>query len=125
MKAMDDSGWEAHVHGRGRNKDSVVDVDSCQEADELRFGVLHEPMYLARGKLLSRPTEHEKSAPPQWTGVVSSIAESMLEQGLVDGVVCIGTSQQSDDPLAWATPEPLLARTVADVRRGRGVGCAV
>ena len=44
----------------------------------------------------------------------------MLEQGLVDAVVCIG-SANTGNALDWATPEPILARTVEDVRRGRGV----
>ena len=113
MKSMDDNGWEARVHGRGRNKDS----DIGNEADELRFGVLHEPMHLAQGTLDNNPSDPS----PQWTGVVSSIAESMLEDKLVDAVVCIGSSSNKSDPLAWATPEPVLARTVQDVRKGRGV----
>lgn len=113
MKAMDDDGWEARVHGRGRDKNKVPG----EYADELRFGVLAEPMYLARGNI---QPQNSAERPPQWTGVVSGIAESMLEEGLVDAVVCIG-SGNSNDPLDWATPKPLLARTVEDVRRGRGV----
>lgn len=115
MKEMDDGGWEAKVHGRGRQKEDSLG----KEADELRFGVLYEPMYLARGAV---PDEKERSQDPspQWTGVVTSIAESMLTEGLVDAVVCIGASN-AGTPLDWATPEPLLARTMEEVRRGRGV----
>ena len=117
MKSMDDDGWEAHVHGRGRNKNPAI-MD--KGTDELRFGVLYEPMYLARGNLDSDPNDPS----PQWTGVVSSIAESMLQDNLVDAVVCIGTAPNQEEgasSMDWATPEPLLARTVQEVRRGRGV----
>eukprot|EP00977_Amphora_coffeiformis_P010054 scaffold2353_cov167-Amphora_coffeaeformis.AAC.45 len=113
MKSMDDHGWEARVHERGRYKQHT----DVMEADELRFGVLYEPMYLARGNL-NNPNDPY----PQWTGVVSSIAESMLEDKLVDAVVCIGTATSDVSSLLdWATPEPLLARTVQEVRQGRGV----
>jgi coenzyme F420-reducing hydrogenase beta subunit len=59
----------------------------------------------------------------QWTGVVTGIARSMLESGQVDAVVCIANSNDGDDndSDSWAAPEPILARTVQDVLRGRGV----
>jgi coenzyme F420-reducing hydrogenase beta subunit len=87
-------------------------------ADEARFGVLHEPIRIARGIDL---------ADAQWTGVVTSIALSMLESKMVDAVVCIGASDRSGGgeentgDERWCVPEPILARTKEDVLRGRGV----
>ena len=84
---------EQSVHGRRRQTDS----------DEVRWGVLHQPMVLARS--------HIQQA--QWTGCVTTIALAMLEQGHVDAVVCIGGS--------FANPQPLLAKTRDQVLQGRGV----
>ena len=110
MGRMDD--LEVKVHGRGRKLNDMAwsdapanDGDSTGLADEGRFGVLHRPVMLAKGI--------EKDA--QWTGVVTGIAVSMLESNMVDAVVCIAGG---DD---WSEPEPILARSVGDVLRGRGV----
>mmetsp|Transcript_33000 Transcript_33000/g.72381 ORF Transcript_33000/g.72381 Transcript_33000/m.72381 type:complete len:484 (-) Transcript_33000:91-1542(-) len=110
---------EAKVHGRGRHLDDMAWSDNDQsaesnvKADEGRFGVLHQPIMLAKGV--------EKDA--QWTGVVTGIAVSMLESDMVDAVVCIA-SKNSDTAFGgaeWSEPEPILAKTVDDVQRGRGV----
>jgi coenzyme F420-reducing hydrogenase beta subunit len=93
--------------GRLQDMEQVVHGRSRDHLD--RFGVLHSPIQLARG------AENIKNA--QWTGVVTSIAVSMLESGMVDAVVCIGGGEQDD----WSSPEPILAKTVPDVLRGRGV----
>lgn len=109
MKRMDDA--EKSVHGRSRDVKSLVwnaDQKKDSIAEEARFGVLHEPMMLARGMGV-------KGA--QWTGVVTGIALSMLEEGRVDAVVCIA-KKESDD---WCSPEPIIAKTPEDVLRGRGV----
>ena len=104
MGRIDD--LEVKVHGRGRNlNDMAWSDDATGSADEGRFGVLHRPIMLAKG------VETEA----QWTGVVTGIAVSMLESNMVDAVVCIAGG---DD---WSQPEPILARTVSDVLRGRGV----
>ena len=56
----------------------------------------------------------------QWTGVVTSIAVSLLESGQVDAVVCI-VNNNSNDNTGWCNPEPIVARTTEQVLRGRGV----
>ncbi|KAL9191107.1 hypothetical protein ACHAXT_000813 [Thalassiosira profunda] len=105
-------GLEEAVHGRKRKLDGVVwNGASAEGAEEARFGVMHRPMALARGKV--------KNA--QWTGCVTSIALSMLEAGMVDAVVCIASKDDDGDGGGWSNPEPILARTVEDVLRGRGV----
>mmetsp|Transcript_22593 Transcript_22593/g.47788 ORF Transcript_22593/g.47788 Transcript_22593/m.47788 type:complete len:410 (-) Transcript_22593:339-1568(-) len=101
---------ENNVHGRQRNAQSLF---SLSTADEARFGVLHEPIRLAKGN---------KIDDAQWTGVVTGIALSMLESNHVDAVVCIANnSGSSDSGSNFASPEPILARTAVDVLRGRGV----
>jgi coenzyme F420-reducing hydrogenase beta subunit len=83
-----------------RNKTSV--------AEEARFGVLQEPMFLARGIGIRDA---------QWTGCVTAICQTMLEEGLVDAVVCIA----ADADGGWSSPLPIVAKTVEEVMRGRGV----
>lgn len=107
---------EKQVHGKERNVDSMVwssflddGTGSSKLAEEARFGVLYEPMQLVRG--IGMPDA-------QWTGVVTSIAVAMLESGRVDAVVCIAANE---DDGSWSAPQPILARTVQDVLRGRGV----
>ena len=51
----------------------------------------------------------------QWTGCVTAIAKSMMESGLVDAVVCVSSDG------GWSDPEPIIARCVDDVLKGRGV----
>lgn len=102
-------GMEERVHGRRRNlNDFTSNNDENNTADEARFGVLNSPMVLARGKQIPNA---------QWTGCVTGIAVSMLEAGMVDAVVCIASSGDE----GWSNPEPILARTVEEVMRGRGV----
>ena len=107
-------GLEATVHGRKRNVNDMVWDGStnanANEADEARFGVMQHHMVLARGKIPNS----------QWTGCITSIAVSMLESGMVDAVVCIA-SKDNDLKDGWSNPEPILARTVEEVLRGRGV----
>ena len=96
---------EETVHGRTRGIDSSSNGDDSI-AEERRFGVMTRPMMLGRGKITGA----------QWTGCVTSIAVSMLEAKMVDAVVCIANGDGG-----WSNPEPILARTVEDVLRGRGV----
>jgi coenzyme F420-reducing hydrogenase beta subunit len=117
MSKIDD--LEVKVHGRRRQADGMVwsnqnhsQHEKGNIAEEARFGVLYEPVRLAQGNNI-------KDA--QWTGVVTGIARSMLESGQVDAVVCIANSNSNNDSNSWAAPEPILARTVEDVMRGRGV----
>jgi len=105
-----DSSLESKAHGRNRNLDDLAWSDNETGKDEGRFGVLHEPIQLAKGV--------EKEA--QWTGCVTGIALSMLETKMVDAVVCIANQNDSQSE-SWAVPEPILARTPQEVLRGRGV----
>lgn len=99
-------GLESSVHGRRRKIEDTHIV-----ADETRFGVMHTPMFLARGKRIPNA---------QWTGCVTGIAVSMIQSGMVDAVICIASEDDGSDE-GWSTPKPILARTVDDVLRGRGV----
>jgi 3,8-divinyl protochlorophyllide a 8-vinyl-reductase (ferredoxin) len=83
---------ETLVHGRSRNLDNP---------EELYFGV-HQSMMQARKK--------EPIPGAQWTGIVSTIAIEMLEQGLVEGVVCVQSAV--DDRF---TPVPVIAKTREDI----------
>lgn len=120
---------EVKVHGRGRDVVNMVWSDytgggggSSKEtsaggvlADEGRFGVLYQPIMLARGAGIPNA---------QWTGCVTGIALSMLTCGMVDAVVCIANTVQDEgekDEQAWISPEPIIAKTPEDVLRGRGV----
>lgn len=103
---------EVKVHGRQRDLSSMGwSQHVTTSADEARFGVMHQPMRLAKGINISDA---------QWTGVVTSIALSMLESRMVDGVVCIA-NDEVDNLQAWSYPKPILARTPEDILRGRGV----
>ena len=106
---------EVQVHGRGRDMTNMVwsdDKASKDAADEGRFGVMHQPMTLARGMGISNA---------QWTGCVTGIALSMLESGMVDAVVCIANGGSHDGSEKWSSPEPIIAKRKEDVLRGRGV----
>lgn len=88
---------EEQVHGRTRD---------CN-TDELRFGVNQRMLY-ARNRA---PIEGV-----QWTGIVTQIAITMLQQNRVDAVVCV--QSDADDRF---TPRPVVARTVDDIVAARGV----
>ncbi|MEC4895211.1 MAG: Coenzyme F420 hydrogenase/dehydrogenase, beta subunit C-terminal domain [Oscillatoria sp. PMC 1051.18] len=88
---------EAEAHGRSRNLD---------DADDWYFGVRQE-MMAARKK---QPLEGA-----QWTGIVSSIACEMLNQGKVEGVVCVQNTKEDrfqPMPVIARTPEEVLAAKV-------------
>lgn len=110
---------EGQVHGRGRDLDDAAWTDvggggapPAPAADEARFGVLAQPIALARGVGIEGA---------QWTGCVTSVALSMLESGMVDAVVCIASGEGGDGVSSWSEPEPILARTAEEVLKGRGV----
>lgn len=110
MSRMD--AMEEQVHGRRRSLQSMVWNNNNDEirksiAEEARFGVLHEPVLLAQGIGIPQA---------QWTGCVTAIALTMLEEGLVDAVVCIATANGD-----WSSPQPIIAKTAQDIMRGRGV----
>jgi 3,8-divinyl protochlorophyllide a 8-vinyl-reductase (ferredoxin) len=83
---------ETNTHGRTRN---------LENPDELYFGV-HQDMMAARKQV---PIEGA-----QWTGIVSTIACEMLQQGKVEGVICV----QNSDEDRFA-PKPVLARTTEEI----------
>ncbi|MBE9067161.1 Coenzyme F420 hydrogenase/dehydrogenase, beta subunit C-terminal domain [Leptolyngbya cf. ectocarpi LEGE 11479] len=88
---------EAQSHGRSRDLENENDV---------YFGV-HQQMMAAR------KTEPIEGA--QWTGIVSSIAIEMLNQGLVEGVVCVQNTKEDrfqPMPVIAKTPEEILAARV-------------
>ena len=88
---------ETIAHGRSRDLDNEND---------LYFGVSQE-MMAARKK---QPIEGA-----QWTGIVSTIACEMLEQGLVEGVICVQNTAEDrfqPMPVIARTPEEVLAAKV-------------
>jgi coenzyme F420 hydrogenase subunit beta len=86
--------WRAH--GRSRDLDNE---------DELYFGVFQR-------MLCARLEPGLEGA--QWSGIVSNLGARALEQGLVDAVLCV---QQS--AMDRFTPQPILARTPAEVLAAR------
>ncbi len=83
---------ETVAHGRSRD---------LEQEDDWYFGV-RQQMMAARKK---QPIEGA-----QWTGIVSAIACEMLEQGLVEGVVCVqNTAEDRFQPM------PVIARTPQEV----------
>ncbi|MEN9517705.1 MAG: hypothetical protein RLZZ381_293 [Cyanobacteriota bacterium] len=83
---------ETVAHGRSRDLDNE---------DDLYFGVSQEMMAARK----QQPIEGA-----QWTGIVSAIACEMLEQGLVEGVVCVQNTAEDR-----FQPFPVIARTPAEV----------
>ena len=87
---------EPVVHGRSRAGEL-----------ESRFGV-HQDMCYAK---VNAPIQGA-----QWTGVVTSMAIAMLENDRVDGVICV-----QNDPEDRFQPKPVIATTVEDILRAKGV----
>ena len=87
---------EAQAHGQSRD---------LEKEDDLYFGV-HQEMMAARKK---EPIEGA-----QWTGIVSAIACEMLQQGKVEGVVCV-----QNTPEDRFQPMPIIARTPEEVLAAR------
>ncbi|MEO0838193.1 MAG: Coenzyme F420 hydrogenase/dehydrogenase, beta subunit C-terminal domain [Cyanobacteria bacterium J06643_5] len=88
---------ETQSHSRSRNLDN---------SNELYFGVQQE-MMAARKK--------EPIPGAQWTGIVSSIAIEMLNNGIVEGVVCVQNTKEDrfqPMPVIARTPEEILAARV-------------
>ncbi|MEB3358212.1 MAG: Coenzyme F420 hydrogenase/dehydrogenase, beta subunit C-terminal domain [Synechococcales bacterium] len=88
---------EAQTHGRSRDLDNP---------DDWYFGV-HQDMMAARKQ---QPIEGA-----QWTGIVSTIAIEMLNQGWVEGVVCVqntASDRFQPMPVIARTPEEILAARV-------------
>jgi len=108
MARMDE--LETKVHGRQRDLSDMAWSSSSPppgNADEARFGVLFQPVMLAKGSVQNA----------QWTGCVTGIALAALESGMVDAVVCIANQEGGE----WSNPEPIIAKTADMVLKGRGV----
>jgi coenzyme F420 hydrogenase subunit beta len=87
---------EEQSHGRSRQLESD---------QEVYFGV-HQGMVAAR--------KRQPIAGAQWTGIVTTIATTMLTQGLVEGVVCVQNSETDR-----FQPQPILATTPAEILAAR------
>ncbi|MCL2928063.1 MAG: Coenzyme F420 hydrogenase/dehydrogenase, beta subunit C-terminal domain [Trichodesmium sp. St16_bin4-tuft] len=88
---------EMQTHGRIRN---------LEDENETYFGV-YQDMIASRKK---QPIEGA-----QWTGIVSTIACEMLNQGIVEGVVCVQNTKEDrfqPMPVIARTPEEVLAAKV-------------
>jgi 3,8-divinyl protochlorophyllide a 8-vinyl-reductase (ferredoxin) len=83
---------EAQTHGRSRD---------LTNEDDWYFGVKQQMM-------AARKTEPIAGA--QWTGIVSSLAIEMLNQGWVEGVVCVQNTEADR-----FQPMPIIARTPAEI----------
>jgi len=89
-------GLETQVHGRTRG-----------EEDEVFFGV-HQKMYRAA---LTPPVDGA-----QWTGITTTLAQRLLENGQVDGVLTM-----VPDPAQSWRPQPALITDPADMVQARGM----
>ena len=88
---------EIAAHGRSRD---------LNNEDDLYFGV---------SQLMMAARKQQPIEGAQWTGIVSTIACEMLEQGLVEGVVCVQNTAQDrfqPMPVIAKTPEEVLAAKV-------------
>lgn len=88
---------EIQTHGRSRD---------LNQEDDWYFGV-HQEMMAAQKK--------EPIPGAQWTGIVSTLACEMLNQGLVEGVICVqNTPEDRFQPkiVVARTPEEVLAAKV-------------
>mmetsp|Transcript_32457 Transcript_32457/g.103342 ORF Transcript_32457/g.103342 Transcript_32457/m.103342 type:complete len:393 (-) Transcript_32457:80-1258(-) len=75
--------------------------------DDALFGVTDEVLY-------ARKTAPVPGA--QWTGIITTIAIEMLEQGLVDGVICVQNEEHDR-----FMPKPVIATTREEIMAARGV----
>ncbi len=87
---------ELKMHGRSRQAGS----------DEDMFGI-YRHMYVAR---MAQPLPGA-----QWSGIVTSLGTLLLENKLVDGVICVQSR-----PDTRFGPQPTLATTVEDLQASRG-----
>jgi coenzyme F420 hydrogenase subunit beta len=83
---------EEQTHRRSRDLDNP---------DEVYFGV-HQDMMAAQKK--------QPIPGAQWTGIVSTIAIEMLNQGIVEGVVCVQNTKEDR-----FQPMPVIARTSEEI----------
>lgn len=118
------AGFEEAVHGRLRRLRATTSGSTTEgEAaalgpgrgcasfdgplDEARFGVAQEMVYARAAPAV---------AGAQWSGVVTTVCQALLAAGIVDAVALVAA-----DPRDALAPLPMLARTPAELLRGRGV----
>lgn len=97
-------GLELRVHGRARQQ---VTPEDKVKPDELFFGP-YQHILSAR---LDPPAERA-----QWTGITTRLAETLLEQGLVDAVIAMAA-----DPHDRWRPRPVLVTRAKDMQQCRGM----
>ena len=93
----DYAGMEVRVHGRARNP----------QTDERFFG----PVLAMHRARLTPPREGA-----QWTGITTTLAQRLLETGVVDGVICVGP-----DPDDRWRPVPVIVTDPARMADVRGM----
>ena len=77
---------EVQIHNRARDSEYIGDRNvSAKDADKFWFVVMSQPMMLVKGK------EIEDT---QWIRVVTKIDVSMLEEELINALVCIASSKE-------------------------------
>ena len=89
---------EARVHGRPRDRELT---------DEIFFGPFRA-MYRAALK--------DPAPGAQWTGIASRLGARLLEEGLVDAVLCVGP-----DPADRWRPQPIVVTDPAAMAHARGM----
>lgn len=94
-------GWlgnaETALYGRERSQEDL---------EEMRFGIMRA-RYIAR---LRSPIPEA-----QWSGIITRLAAKALETGMVEAVATLHRSK-----VDYFFPEPVLARTSAEVYEARG-----
>jgi coenzyme F420 hydrogenase subunit beta len=94
-------GWlgeaEAVLYGRERALDNL---------EEMRFGIM-------RARYIARLNPAIPDA--QWSGIVTRLAAKVFESGLVEAVATLHRSK-----VDYFLPEPVLARSVAEIYAARG-----
>lgn len=88
---------ETATHGRARNT----------ETEELWFGPV---------KSMHRARLRDPKPGAQWTGITTELAATLLRQGTIDAVLCIGP-----DPDDIWKPRPMLITDPEDMARARGM----
>ncbi|MEN9265253.1 MAG: Coenzyme F420 hydrogenase/dehydrogenase, beta subunit C-terminal domain, partial [Thermostichales cyanobacterium BF4_bins_65] len=91
---------EAQVHGHSRSPDPQAPA-----TDTDYFGV-HQAMWTVR--------KRDPIPGAQWTGIVTTLGMTLLERGIVEGVVCVQA-----DPQDRLAPRPILATRPQEVLAAR------
>lgn len=95
----DYSGYERKIHGRERNLGN--------DSDELYFGTFQK-IYKASMKI--------PLGGAQWTGITTGIAAALLENKIIDAVICV-----KPDPDDRWKPVPTLVTSASELEECRGM----